>query len=1017
VWRFHPVSEKFEVFAEGTSNPWGIDWDDRGQAFITACVIPHLYHVIPGAHYQRQAGSHFNPNVYDDLKTIADHVHWLGESGPHAANGKSGAAGGGHAHCGALIYQGGAWPREYENSVIMANIHGNRLNRDALVPSGSGFIGKHAPDPVLMNDKWSRLINFKYGPDGSVYMIDWYDRQACHNPVTEVWDRTNGRIYKLSYEGEAGEREMQPRRRGGAEADAEKRDLRTLDLQKLSNEELVKLQLDKNEWYVRHARRILQERGPKAGDAVYTQLLDLMGTQNEPSRQLRLMWALHAVDRFSAFLFQMQLLHADPFVRAWAVRLAVDDLGPVQITRPADPPPATPDNDAMRRTLDTLAQLATSDPSPVVRLAIASALQRIELAERWPILEALVAHGEDANDHNLPLMVWYAAEPAVAADPGRGIELAGRAKIPVVREFIARRLCALAAAEAGGDVAKVKIEPLNRLAALLASTDDAALEKDVLAGMSDGLRGWQRLPSPQGWAAVYEKLSAASGADEPVRAKVQELSVVFGEERALAALRSKVTDANANIGERRNAIEALVGARDEKIVPLLQALVEDPSLRAAAIRGLAAFDDAKTPDLVLGVYENLDTQTKVDALNTLAARPAYAKFLVEAVKAGKLQKNDITAATLRQLAAIDDAVVKNWVEQTFGTVKQTPQEKLNEIAQWKNLLSRKTWADRADPQRGRAVFARTCQQCHTLYDTGGHVGPDLTGSNRADLSYVLSNVVDPSAVIGKDYQLSILKTTDNRVISGIVKKDDGNALQVQTETELLTLPKSAVKLQKIQPISMMPEGLLAGLKKDEVRDLIAYLGSNRQVPMLATPQNAPALFNGKDLAGWRGDGRDLWHVENGEIVGRTTEGIKSNAFLFSDLAARDFKLTLKIKLTPDSGNSGVQFRSVSYEGGEAKGYQADAGKGWWGKLYEENGRKLLVDQPFERYVKPNEWNEYVIEASGSKIRTWINGQPCVDLDDPDGAKQGQFALQIHSGGPTEVRFKDLKLEVDLVPAQ
>ncbi|MEA2736203.1 MAG: hypothetical protein QOE14_2654, partial [Humisphaera sp.] len=195
IWRYHPTKHQFEVFAEGTSNPWGIDFNDRGQAFITACVIPHLYHVIQGAHYQRQAGQHFNPNVYADIQNIGDHVHWSGESGPHAANNKSGAAGGGHAHCGAMIYLGGNWPAQYRDTLFMSNIHGNRLNNDKLVAKGSGYVGTHAPDPLLMNDKWSRLINFKYGPDGSVYMIDWYDKQACHNPLNEIWDRTNGRIY------------------------------------------------------------------------------------------------------------------------------------------------------------------------------------------------------------------------------------------------------------------------------------------------------------------------------------------------------------------------------------------------------------------------------------------------------------------------------------------------------------------------------------------------------------------------------------------------------------------------------------------------------------------------------------------------------------------------------------------------------------------------------------------------------------------------------------------------------
>src|SRR5687767_15080773 len=186
IWRYHPTKHAFEVFAEGGSNQWGVDWNDHGQAFMTACVIPHLYHVIQGARYQRQAGKHFNPHVYKDIQTIGDHVHYAGAGGPHAGNNRSDAAGGGHAHAGAMIYLGDSWPAQYRNTIFMSNIHGNRINNDILERRGTGYVGKHGADFLKMNDKWSRLINVRYGPDGSVFMMDWYDKQACHNNTVEI---------------------------------------------------------------------------------------------------------------------------------------------------------------------------------------------------------------------------------------------------------------------------------------------------------------------------------------------------------------------------------------------------------------------------------------------------------------------------------------------------------------------------------------------------------------------------------------------------------------------------------------------------------------------------------------------------------------------------------------------------------------------------------------------------------------------------------------------------------------
>ncbi|MGB7160312.1 MAG: family 16 glycoside hydrolase, partial [Tepidisphaeraceae bacterium] len=661
--------------------------------------------------------------------------------------------------------------------------------------------------------------------------------------------------------------------------------------------------------------------------------------------------------------------------------------------------------------LEKLPHLAQSDPSPIVRLYIASAAQRIPLDQRWPILEALVAHSEDAADHNLPLMYWYAAEPAVGANTERAIALARRAAIPLIREFIARRLTNAATAVAGSDPSRVDTKPLAALASLLAESDDAAMQKDVIAGMTDGLKGWPSVASPKGWDAVYAKLGSAGDAN--LAARVQELSVVFGEERAMASLRQTVGDTSASPGERRKAIEALVGAKDAKLVTLLQQGVADPAIRTAALRGLAAYDDPASPEAILKSYASYDTPTKVDALNTLASRIPYAQALRGAIDKNVIPKSDVTAAILRQLTSLESDEVRNWVSSTFGSVRTTPDEKLKEIARLQKVL-RGSATNNADPAHGRAIFAKTCVQCHTLFDVGGKVGPDLTGSNRADPEYVTSNIIDPGAVIGKDYLVSVMKLKDKRVLSGIVKAEDAGAVTLVTESETLTIPRADITLLKVQNgISMMPEGLIAGMSNDDFRDLAVYLRSPRQVSMLATTQNTAGIFNGKDLTGWSGD-KSVWSVESGEIVGKTATGLKKNAFLVSDLTAGDFRLTLEVKLTPNEANSGIQFRSEAIAG-EVKGYQADAGAGWWGKLYEEHGRALLWDKPGDQHVKVGEWNTYEIVAVGSRIMTALNGKKCVDLDDPKGAKRGTFALQVHSGGPTEVRFRNLKLEVNPKP--
>jgi len=250
-------------------------------------------------------------------------------------------------------------------------------------------------------------------------------------------------------------------------------------------------------------------------------------------------------------------------------------------------------------------------------------------------------------------------------------------------------------------------------------------------------------------------------------------------------------------------------------------------------------------------------------------------------------------------------------------------------------------------------------------------------------------------------------------VTGIIRGETAAAYTVITANETLTVPKGEVDSRAASDTSMMPDDLLKPLSEAEVRALVAYLRHPKQVPMLATADNARDLFNGKDLTGWDGNAK-LWKVENGEIVGKSP-GIRKNEFLKSQMIAADFRLTLKVKLVPNKENSGVQFRSESLPDGEMRGPQADVGAGWWGKLYEESGRGLLWGRSGEKHVRPDDWNTYVVEAVGPRVRTWINGQLCVDLEDAKLSRRGIFGLQLHSGGPMEVRFKDIRLEV-LPPA-
>ncbi len=957
IWRYHPTRHTFEVFAHGTSNPWGVDFNDRGQAFLTSCVIPHLYHIIQGARYERQGGVHFNPYTYDDIKTIADHRHYIGAT-PHSGNGKSDEAGGGHAHAGAMIYLGGAWPKNYRDRIFMNNIHGQRLNVDILKPNGSGYVGSHSPDFLLTGDKASQILNLRYGPDGQAWMIDWYDMQACHLTDPGKHDRSNGRIYKIAYG------DVKPS---------------SVSLQTETDIELVQHTLHSNDWYVRHSRRVLQERSAagKVSDDAIALLKKMVKNEADETRRLRAAWALAAMEKLDAVTCDGMLVDTNEYVRGWGIQLGLDSKLAASAVSPSK-----------------LAKMAAAEKSQVTRLYFASAAQRIPVEQRWELVTSLLANAADASDHNLPLMIWYAAEPLAEQDAERSlvVGLSATKTIPLVRNNMMRRIGA-----ANNE------QSLAVLVRGLGKAESEELQSAFLEAIRMSLAGRRKVDPPTEWEAVYSKLSKGPAA---IQSLSQALGVTFGNEAALAGVRRIVEASGASNESRIAGIATLLGAKDPKLAPILHSLLTDKALRLTAIAGLAQYSDPKTSERILGVYAGLPQNEKRAALTTLSSRSEYAVPMLEAIDAKKIAASDLSADLVRQLEYLKNEKVKSLLEKNWGTVRESPAEKTKLVEEYR-MLVQSTKEPKPDISLGRAIYAKTCQQCHVLFATGGNIGPELTGSNRVNLDYLLSNIVDPSSVMAKEYQPTILNC-DGRIVTGIVKAEDAQSVTLQKVDAIEVVPLNEIAERKLSDKSMMPEDQLKLFNKHEIRSLIAYLANDRQVPVLATVANAPEFFNGKNLSYWRGNEK-LWHVEGNELVGITT-GIAKNEFLVSDFSVGDFHLKLEVKLAANAGNSGIQFRSQQTDQGML-GYQADIGPGWWGKLYEEEGRALLWDKSGEAHVKSGEWNVYEVKAQGSKIQTWINGHLCVDLDDPKGAKRGIIALQLHSGGPTEVRFRNVELKV------
>jgi putative membrane-bound dehydrogenase-like protein len=801
IWRYHPTRKICEPYCHGTTNPWGSDWNEHGDLFFINTVIGHLWHGIQGAHFKRMHGEDPYPHTYDLIDQHADHYHWdTGKKWNETrdATGLTDKLGGGHAHVGMMIYQGTNFPKEYRGKLFTTNLHGKRTNIERLDREGSGYVGRREPDIFKTEDPWFRATEIQYGPDGGVYILDWCDIGECHEQ--DGVHRTSGRIYKITYGDPIKPKET--------------------DLTKLDDEALVNLQLSDNEWLVRMARWELRERATKrALQPQALQRLDaLLADSSQPTKQLRGMWAKIYIDEATdspnsqnrnAWVAALPP-SSDDYVNAWKMREQI-----LNADLPSVAAAYAPGSAAARG----LRSLAAAESSPYLRLVWSSALQRMPEAARVSLAAGLLSHAEDIPDHNLPLMDWYGIRdlpPAALAG------LAQDCRIPLVRRFISRRVTE----EIEKDPA-----PLNTLLHLATASKSAELPADLLAGMNEALNGWRKAPKPAAWDAFTASL--ANGATPELQKSIRDLNVLFGDGRALNEVRAIALNPEADVEARRSALRTLVEAKSPDARQVCEKLLPEQSLGLDAVQGLAAYDDPAIAEAIVKRWRNFYSNDRNAVIAALASRPSFAKVLLAHIGDGNLRRGDITPVIARQIRSFNDDALTKKLTEVWGDLRESSADKLKLIAALKAKLTPEAIA-KADPSQGRLLFSQTCALCHRLYGEGHDIGPDLTGSGRHEVNYLLENIVDPSAIVAADFKMSVITLKDGRVFNGILHGQSDHTLTIKMIGQDITVEKAEIASQQQLPISMMPEGLLTALSDEQTRNLIAYLMTNGQVP-LPTP--------------------------------------------------------------------------------------------------------------------------------------------------------------------------------------
>jgi putative membrane-bound dehydrogenase-like protein len=761
IWRFHPRTKKFELFSEGGGNTWGLDFDEHGNAIAgTNFGGNAMLHQVQGGYYVKNFAKHGelkNPHAYGYF----GHVPYTGFKG-------------GHVTCGGIVYHGGALPAKYEGKYLAANLLSNALYWHELTPKASSFTARFGGDLLIANDTWFRPVDCLTGPDGALYVADWYDKRASHLDPIDNWDRSNGRIYRLQAKG------AKPAARPA--------------LAKLPNLELLKLLAHPNDWYSREARRLLAERRDKAVHAPLRKLI----ADNKGQLALEALWALYVSEGFDEALALDLLSHANEDVRAWAIRLVGDECKCSQAFR------------------DALVKLAKTEPSPRVRSQLACSARRLPGEDCLPIVRELLNRNEDAADQHIPLLLWWAVESKAVSHRDAVVALLEDPvlwKAPLVEGTLLERLGRRYAAE-GGDADWRACRRLLELA----PTDKDRLK--IAAGMEQGLqaRGLTKMP-----AALAEAV-AALRQQHPDNLTVLRLALRLGDDDAHRAALERAGDAKRSDGERIKLLEVLGQlGRAEAKVPLLRILesAANDNLRGAALAALQGFGDAEVTGAVLSLYPKWSAAIRGKAQAYLASRPASSLALLKAVDASQLPAKEIPLDQLRRMVLHKDAAVDKLIAKHWGTIAPaTAGEKQTRIRNVHTALGQ----GKGDRAAGYALFKQHCASCHTLFGEGNKIGPDLTTADRKSREFLVLNIVDPSAVIRPEFTAYTLLTTDGRLLTGLIVESTPQAVTlVDAKNEKTVVPRAKIDDLKPSPVSLMPEKLLDELSDQQLRDLFSYL--------------------------------------------------------------------------------------------------------------------------------------------------------------------------------------------------
>jgi len=772
IWRFHPLTHEFELFAEGGGNTWGIDFDRFGNLFAGGNTVEPLCHHVQGAYSVKGFGKHgplHNPYAFGYFAPVKHHGY-VGDS----------------LTGGFVLYQGGAFPDRFNGTCIAPNTRHSATRSSTLEKRGSTFATRAQGDFITSTDKWYRPVDSTVGPDGALYVADWYDYNISHsNPKDRskwyVPSIEDGRIWRV------------------APTAASSKVDKLLPLGERTSDELIDLLDHSNAWNARTARRLLAER---RDETVLPRLETMLFDGHDERATLQALWSLYVSGGFHDTLAARLLEHRHEYVRAWTIRLLGDQR---QISK---------------RLENRLLFVAVNDTSSVARSQLACSCKRLPGDVALPIFTALLQHGEDVDDPHIPLLLWWALEDKAVSHQESVFSLLEEEKLwraPIVRTAILERLARRYTAESAGE----GFAACAQLLKLSPTPADSAL---VIGGMEKQLAG-RSLPSmpPELSQPLGRLLHRGDASPTLIR-----LALRLGSQQAYDVAIEQIRNAQADLADRLSYLQTLGEIdRPECVDELLKRLERDEldPIRIGALSALENYQAARIGESIVGLLPDMTGSVYDRSLELFTRRKSWSAQLLTSIDDKVIDEKTISFDLLRQIRLHDDPDLNERITNRWGNIRtSTPREKAGRIQAISQMLA----AGKGDPHKGRALFTKHCATCHQLFGKGNKIGPDLTGAERKNRGILLSNVVDPNAVIRQQYRSYIAVTVDGLVLTGLLADRAPETVTVlDAKNKRTILRQDEIEELKAAEVSMMPEKILDPLTDDQLRDLFSYLQADK----------------------------------------------------------------------------------------------------------------------------------------------------------------------------------------------